>query len=84
MNLFLYTFADANKLSLENAREKIIRIVFKNARIRLQRELRYSIADIKVEFDNIVHHKMQGVFDNGKIEIEGKEYDLNKYSYWFK
>ena len=76
-NLFLNTFADVKGVTIGKAKQRISKMVWDVCKIKLQ-TVGYTSKELKEAYDIFCSIKLQGVYDSGRIEVEGHEYDFTK------
>lgn len=76
-NLFLNTFADLKGITLGAAKKRIANMVWDVCK-KVYCEQRYTPQELTEAYDIFCSIKLQGVYDSGRIEVEGHEYDFTK------
>ena len=76
-NLFLNLYADNHQMSIEKAKVAIKTTVWSVIRMKLK-ILRYTDKEIKEAYDMFTTYKLQGVYDSGIVEVEGRIFEFNK------
>lgn len=76
-NLFLNLYADNHQMSIEKAKVAIKTTVWSVIRMKLN-ILGYTEQEIKEAYVIFTSCKLQGVYDSGIVEVEGRIFEFSK------
>lgn len=74
-NLFLNLYADINKISLGEAKGEIKHRVVMRMR-KVFRSKGYTYQEGKEATDNILAYRIEGIFNNGDLNLSGETFDF--------
>ncbi len=76
-NLFLNLYADNHQMSIGKAKVAIKTTVWSVIRMKLNM-LGYTEQEIKEAYVIFTYCKLQGVYDSGIVEVEGRIFEFSK------